>query len=74
MSQLNFYVPDELEEELRAAAQKDGKSISGFIADIVKSHFPGKKWPKNFFTEVCTQWEGEFPQIERNEPQEREEL
>lgn len=74
MSQLNFYVPDDVEEQIRSAAQKEGKSISMFISDIIKSKFASKSWPKDFFTKVVGQWEGEFPTIERNLPQERDEL
>lgn len=74
MSQLNFYVPDDIEEQIRSAAQREGKSISLYISDIIKSKLPSKSWSKEFFSGVVGKWEGEFPTIERPLPQEREEL
>ncbi len=74
MSQLNFYVPDDIEEQIRKAAQKDGKSISAFLADLVKSKFPTKQWDSDFFSSVFGHWEGEFPEIKRSLSQKRDEL
>lgn len=74
MSQLNFYVPDDVEEEIRQAAQKEGKSISAFLADFVKSRLPSKQWSHDFFSSVCGQWDGEFPEIDRKPSQERDQL
>lgn len=73
MSQLNFYVPDDVEAKIRAAAKKQGKSISAFLADLVKSYFPEKKWDAGFFTDVAGAWSGEFPEIERPLPDNSEE-
>ena len=74
MSQLNFYVPDEVEEQIRKAAMSEGKSISAFLAELVKAKFPTGKWDQGFFQKVCGNWEGSFPEIERELPQERDEL
>ncbi len=74
MSQLNFYVPDEIEEQIKSAAKKEGKSISAFLAELVKSKFPQKKWNANFFKSVVGQWHGEFPEIKRPNPQQRDEF
>jgi CRISPR/Cas system CSM-associated protein Csm2 small subunit len=46
MSQLNFYVPDDVEKEIRLAAQNEGKSISAFLAELVKSKFPSQQWSR----------------------------
>jgi hypothetical protein len=43
MSQLNFYVPDDIEDQIKQVAKKEGKSISAFLADLVKSKFYPKK-------------------------------
>lgn len=74
MSQLNFYVPDEIEEQIKKAAKREGKSISAFLADLVKSKFKPKKWSDDFFSELAGGWNGEFPKIERPEPQKRDSL
>lgn len=73
MSQLNFYVPEEVEEQIRDAATKEGKSLSSFLAELVKSHFPSKKSQQNYFSKLGT-WVGDFPEIERRPPQKRDDL
>lgn len=74
MSQLNFYVPDEVEDQIRAAAKKEGKSISAFLAELVKEKFFSQQWSEDFFTSVFGQWEGEFPEIQRPASQQREDF
>lgn len=74
MSQLNFYVPDEIEEQVKKAAKKEGKSISAFLSELVKSRFKPKKWPENFFSKLAGGWKGDFPKIDRPKPQERDNL
>lgn len=74
MSQLNIYVPDEVEERIRAQASKEGKTISGLLAEIVKSRFSEKKSQTNYFSKFFGTWEGEFPEIERGSTTERDEL
>lgn len=74
MSQLNFYVPDDIEEQIRKAAQREGKSISAFLAELVKTKFPSAQWSDDFFSSVCGQWEGDFPEMKRLPAQNREEL
>jgi hypothetical protein len=74
MSQLNFYVPDDVEKEIRLAAQNEGKSISAFLAELVKSKFPSQQWSQEFFTTVFGQWSGEFPEINRALSQQRDDI
>jgi hypothetical protein len=74
MSQLNFYVPDDIEEQIKYAAKQEGKSVSAFLSELVKSKLPQKKWNKDFFESTVGQWVGDFPEIERQLPQEREEF
>jgi hypothetical protein len=73
MSQLNFYVPDDIEKKIRAAAQKEGKSISAYLAEIVRTHFPERE-SKKYFSQFFGQWKGEFPEIKRKSPQTRDDL
>ena len=74
MSQLNLYVPDEVEEQIRKAAKAEGKTISAFLADIIKSHFPPKQSQKDYFSKFFGKWEGSFPEIARPASQERDKL
>ena len=74
MSQLNFYVPDDIEEQVKNAAKTEGKSVSAYLAELVKSKFAPKKWDNDFFTTVLGQWAGDFPNVKRNSPQERDDF
>lgn len=74
MGQVNFYVSTEVEQRIRKEARKRKKSISSFLAELVKSHFPEKKWDKLFFNEIVGGWCGDFPEISRPLSQEREDL
>lgn len=74
MSQLNIYVPDEIEKQIRKAAKNERKSLSSFLTDLIKSKFTTNTWSKKFFSSVVGGWEGEFTEVKRTLPQEREEL
>ena len=74
MSQLNFYVPDDLEAQIKKAAKSEGKSISAFLADLVKSKFKPKMWSENFFKNIAGGWSGDAPEINRPKPQSRDNL
>jgi hypothetical protein len=64
MSQLNFYVSDEIEDKIRQEAKSCGKSISSYLASLVKNHVQKEEWKDGFFKKVCGAWEGEFPKID----------
>jgi hypothetical protein len=74
MSQLNFYVPDEIEEQIKKAAKKEGKSISAFLSELVKAKFKPKTWSDSFFSELAGGWDGNAPEIDRPKPQGRDNL
>lgn len=74
MAQLNFYVPDEVEETIRREAKSHRKTISSYIAEVVKAHAQHDRWQKDFFSKVAGGWHGDFPKIERPLPEEREGL
>jgi hypothetical protein len=61
MSQLNFYVPDELEQKIRRAAKLKRKTISAFLAELVKSQFE-KKDQEGYFSQFFGTWEGDVPE------------
>lgn len=72
MAQLNFYVPDEIEAQVRRAAKGRGLSISAYLAELVKERVgDGCKWPAGFFEKTLGGWQGDFPEIEDLTPQER---
>lgn len=71
MAQLNFYVPDDIEKNIRQQAKARGKSISSYLAEVVKGHVQHDQWRSDFFTKVVGRWRGGFPKIERPLPEER---
>ena len=64
MAQLNFYVPDKIEEIIRREAKSKGESVSSYLGNIIKSNIPHDEWSKDFFTKVVGGWQGDFPVIE----------
>lgn len=58
MSQLHFYIPDDLEEIIRREAQAANMSISRYLAEVVKREVTAD-WPEGFFEEVVGGWQGE---------------
>lgn len=73
MAQLNVYVPDELEEKIKSVAQQEGKSVSSFLAELIRDKFAPKEWKKDFL-KVLGRWEGELPEVERKPSQKRDEF
>ncbi len=62
MAQLHFYVPSEVEDQLRHRAEAAGLTLSRYIAQIVRREIGGG-WPDGFFEEVAGGWNG--PTLER---------
>ena len=72
MAQLNFYVPDEAEAEIRRRAKAQGLSISAFLSALVKEGIGAQdQWPAGFFENVVGGWHGDFPEINDPPPQTR---
>jgi len=74
VSQLNLYVTNELKAQLQAAAEKEGKTISSFVVEIIKSRFMENDANGNYFSKFFGVWEGPVPDIERPLPQKRDKL
>lgn len=74
MAQLNFYVPDEIEQAIRKEARSKRKSISSYLAEVVKESVKHDQWQKDFFKKVVSGWQGDFPQIKRPLSEELEDL
>lgn len=58
MPQLHFYVPKEVAERIQLEAHAAKKSVSSYLAELVKREMaPG--WPEGFFEDVVGGWRGE---------------
>jgi hypothetical protein len=59
MSQLHFYVPDEIEAQIRLQAKRAKLTLSKYLADIVKRETDAQnQWPAGDF-ELFDAWQGE---------------
>ena len=59
MSQLHFYVPDEIEAQIRIKAKQANLSLSKYLAELVKRETGAKnQWPPGYF-ELFDAWQGE---------------
>lgn len=59
MSQLHFYVPDEVEAQIRLKAKQAKLPLSRYLADLVKRETSlQSQWPEGYF-ELFGQWQGE---------------
>jgi hypothetical protein len=58
MPQLHLYVPKEVAAELKRRAKAKGKTVSGFLRELVQREI-SVAWPEGFFTEVVGGWAGE---------------
>lgn len=74
MPQLNVYVPERLEKKIRKEAKLSRKSVSAYVADLMKDRMDRGHWRPDFFTKIVGGWKGDFPEIERPAPEEREDL
>ena len=57
MSQLHFYVPESIAEQIDKRAKSQGISVSQFLAQLVKKEL-GTGRPPNFFEDTFGSWKG----------------
>lgn len=74
MSQLNVYVPEKIEKEVRKKAKAQGKSLSAYLVDVIRSEVCEEEWQPNFFTKVIGGWQGDFSEVPRTIPEPLENL
>ncbi|CAN5510074.1 MAG: hypothetical protein ACR2N0_11940 [Rubrobacteraceae bacterium] len=74
MPQLHLYVPEGTAEILRRKARERGKSLSGYLAEIVVREVDEERWPEGFFDEVLGSWEGEVERGGQGDYEAREAL
>lgn len=66
MSQLHFYVPDEVETQIRIKAKQANLPLSKFLAELVKRETVAQnQWPVGYF-DLLDAWQGE-PQVRPSE-------
>lgn len=58
MPQLHLYVTDDEAEVVKNRAEASGKSVSAFLADLVRREVAGD-WPEGFFDRVAGGWKGD---------------
>ena len=59
MSQLNFYVPDDVETLIRVKAKQANLPLSKYLAEIVKRETgAANQWPAGYFA-LFDAWQGE---------------
>ena len=60
MAQLHFYVPDEVEAQIRNRAKQANLPLSRHLANLVKQEVGQKsQWPEGYFEQIFGQWQGE---------------
>lgn len=60
MAQLHFYVPDEVEAQIRTKAKQANLPLSRYLANLVKQEAGRQnQWPDGYFEQVFGQWQGE---------------
>jgi len=71
MPQINLYVSDDLEKQIRKEAKRRRLSLSAYLTGLIRNRVEKKDWREGFFTRVVGGWQGEAPEIERELPEER---
>jgi hypothetical protein len=58
MTKLHLYVPKDVAQMAKSRAKAAGKSVSSYLADLVRRDV-AEEWPEGFFEEVVGGWKGE---------------
>jgi len=58
MPQLHFYIPQDLADRIQQEAQAAQKSVSSYLAELVKREM-APTWPEGFFEGIVGGWQGE---------------
>ena len=58
MPNLRLYVPEEIAEAAKAKAEAAGKSLSAWLAELVREKV-GDEWPPGFFESLVGGWKGD---------------
>jgi hypothetical protein len=74
MPQINLYVSEDFEKQIRAEARRRRLSLSAYLTGLLQSRVGRKGWRDGFFTRVVGGWQGDAPEIVRELPEDREAL
>jgi hypothetical protein len=66
-------MPDDLASQVKREAEKAGKSVSNFLAELARSRLRPTRWPRSFVELAGRGLEG-FPEIDDPTPTEVEGL
>lgn len=59
MAQLHFYVPDDVETQIRIRAKKANLTLSEYLAELVKREIEAQnQWPIGYFA-LFDAWQGD---------------
>ncbi len=67
MPQMHLYVPREVAREVKRRAEAGGKTVSAYLAELVKREV-ADDWPEEFFSRVAGAWHGE-PLVRAPQPE-----
>lgn len=70
---MTLYLPDAVEKELRRAAKRAKKSLSAYLTELARQRLMPAEWPAAF-RETYGSWKGEFPDIDPQEYEARDEF
>jgi metal-responsive CopG/Arc/MetJ family transcriptional regulator len=73
MAQLTIYIPEKLERKIRERAEREGKSLSAFVADLTREAVAPDAW-STAFLDLYGSWEGNFPEPDDPPPESRDSL
>ncbi len=65
MAQLTIYLPEDLIKEARERARNEERSVSAWIAELVRRETTGRVWPKSF-VDLLNHGEGDL--VEPDDP------
>ncbi len=58
MPQLHLYLPNELAERIKTKADREGVSMSKYLASVVTRDCGHDDWPPGYFEKVVGKWKG----------------
>jgi hypothetical protein len=73
MAQVTIYLPERLATAARKQAQRAGKSMSAWIADVLERETGTRRWPKAL-VDVLTSGQGDIVEPDDPPPEDTETL
>jgi hypothetical protein len=73
MAQVTIYLPDKLEKAIKAEARRSHQSLSAYMATLAAGKLRPRRWPRKF-AELFGSWEGTFPEMADQLPDEPDAL